>query len=317
MKVIGIGDNVVDKYEHRRVRYPGGNALNFSVYAAMLDASAAYLGIFGNDAAADHVMRALAKFGIDIRHCRQVAGENGYARLTIEQGERVFLGSNLGGVRQTESMDFILQQMDWLNDFSLIHTSSYSYIDAQLPALATLSGWLSYDFSDDFVIAQALPLCRWLDAAFFSCAGWSLVETRELLVQAVQAGSGLAVATRGEQGALLFDGKDWYQQEPETVTPVDTLGAGDAFITAFLLHLRQHGNITAALQAAAHLQREFARWTAPSAKAKLINPAGMSPLLSGFPFVNGNRSFCCFCSKNDGPAQRANLMPASVSLAFR
>ena len=142
--------------------------------------------------------------------------------------------------------------MDWLNDFSLIHTSSYSYIDAQLPALATLSGWLSYDFSDDFVIAQALPLCRWLDAAFFSCAGWSLVETRELLVQAVQAGSGLAVATRGEQGALLFDGKDWYQQEPETVTPVDTLGAGDAFITAFLLHLRQHGNITAALQAAAH-----------------------------------------------------------------
>lgn len=149
-------------------------------------------------------------------------------------------------------MDFILQQMDWLNDFSLIHTSSYSYIDAQLPALATLSGWLSYDFSDDFVIAQALPLCRWLDAAFFSCAGWSLVETRELLVQAVQAGSGLAVATRGEQGALLFDGKDWYQQEPETVTPVDTLGAGDAFITAFLLHLRQHGNITAALQAAAH-----------------------------------------------------------------
>jgi len=252
MKVIGIGDNVVDKYEHRRVRYPGGNALNFSVYAAMLDASAAYLGIFGNDAAADHVMRALAKFGIDIRHCRQVAGENGYARLTIEQGERVFLGSNLGGVRQTESMDFILQQMDWLNDFSLIHTSSYSYIDAQLPALATLSGWLSYDFSDDFVIAQVLPLCRWLDAAFFSCAGWSLVETRELLVQAVQAGSGLAVATRGEQGALLFDGKDWYQQEPETVTPVDTLGAGDAFITAFLLHLRQHGNITAALQAAAH-----------------------------------------------------------------
>lgn len=96
MKVIGIGDNVVDKYEHRRVRYPGGNALNFSVYAAMLDASAAYLGIFGNDAAADHVMRTLAKFGIDTRHCRQVAGENGYARLTVEQGERVFLGSNLG-----------------------------------------------------------------------------------------------------------------------------------------------------------------------------------------------------------------------------
>ncbi|WP_416414613.1 PfkB family carbohydrate kinase [Pantoea sp. App145] len=252
MKVIGVGDNVVDKYEHRRVRYPGGNALNFSVYAAMLDASAAYLGIFGNDAAADHVMRTLAKRDIDTRYCRKVEGENGYARLTIEQGERVFLDSNLGGVRQTESMDFVLQHRAWLADFALIHTSSYSYIDAQLPELAKLPGWLTYDFSDDFVIEQALPLCRWLDAAFFSCAGWSLTATRDLLMQAVQAGSRYAVATRGAEGAILFDGENWYQQQPDAVTPVDTLGAGDAFITAFLLSLRAQGNIPAALQAGAH-----------------------------------------------------------------
>ena len=137
---------------------------------------------------------------------------------------------------------FILQQMDWLNDFSLIHTSSYSYIDAQLPALATLSGWLSYDFSNDFVIARALPLCRWLDAAFklLLLPGMvTLVETRELLVRAVQAGSGLAVATRGRKQVHFWSMvlRSWYQREPETVTPVDTLGAGDAFITAFLLHL--------------------------------------------------------------------------------
>lgn len=251
MKVIGVGDNVVDKYEHRRVRYPGGNVLNFSVYAAMLGAESAYLGIFGDDNAAEHVQRALAARSIDTRYCRQVAGENGYARLTIQQGERVFLDSNLGGVRQTESMAFILPHRDWLQDFSLIHTSSYSYIDEQLPELARLPGWLSYDFSDDFVTEQALPLCRWLDAAFFSCADRSLEETRELLVKVVEAGSRYAIATRGAEGALLFDGKNWYQQAPEAVTPVDTLGAGDAFITAFLLSFRQQGDIAAALHAGA------------------------------------------------------------------
>ena len=36
MKVIGIGDNVVDNYMHIRTLFPGGNALNFSVYASML-----------------------------------------------------------------------------------------------------------------------------------------------------------------------------------------------------------------------------------------------------------------------------------------
>ena len=55
MNVIGIGDNVVDKYVHTQTMYPGGNALNFAAYAAMLGHNAAYLGIFGNDAAAEHV----------------------------------------------------------------------------------------------------------------------------------------------------------------------------------------------------------------------------------------------------------------------
>ena len=31
MKVVGLGDQVVDKYEHIHVMYPGGNALNFAV----------------------------------------------------------------------------------------------------------------------------------------------------------------------------------------------------------------------------------------------------------------------------------------------
>ena len=36
MKVVGLGDNVVDKYEHIRVMYPGGNAMNFAVFARQL-----------------------------------------------------------------------------------------------------------------------------------------------------------------------------------------------------------------------------------------------------------------------------------------
>ena len=84
MNVIGIGDNVVDKYVHTQTMYPGGNALNFAAYAAMLGHNAAYLGIFGNDAAAEHVMQVLDKVGVKWPHCLQVAGENGCAQLKIE-----------------------------------------------------------------------------------------------------------------------------------------------------------------------------------------------------------------------------------------
>lgn len=32
VKVLGFGDNVVDKYEHIKTMYPGGNAVNFAVF---------------------------------------------------------------------------------------------------------------------------------------------------------------------------------------------------------------------------------------------------------------------------------------------
>ena len=43
MKVIGIGDNVCDKYVHLKTMFPGGQALNFAVYAKMLGADASAL----------------------------------------------------------------------------------------------------------------------------------------------------------------------------------------------------------------------------------------------------------------------------------
>lgn len=235
MKVIGIGDNVVDQYEHVRTQYPGGNALNFAAFARLMGYGAAYLGIFGTDAAADHVRSVLDQLAVDTSRCRQVAGENGFARLKNLDGERVFLASNAGGIRKTASMAFIFDDVAYLREFALIHTGSYSYMDPQLPALRRLNIPLSYDFSDDFEPAQALDLCGYLDFAFFSCAGHSLAQTREMMQAAAERGCGMVIATRGQEGAVLFNGRQWFHQQPYYVTPVDTLGAGDAFIAAFLL----------------------------------------------------------------------------------
>ena len=60
VKVLGFGDNVVDKYEHIKTMYPGGNAVNFAVFAKKLGAErSAYMGIFGSDKEAEHVIASL------------------------------------------------------------------------------------------------------------------------------------------------------------------------------------------------------------------------------------------------------------------
>ena len=235
MKIIGIGDNVVDDYAHIRTMFPGGNALNVSVYASKLGCDSAYLGVYGTDAAAELVQQTLAEIGVDSSHCRSADGANGRAILTIEDGERVFVGSNEGGVSKTVSMEFIFDDIDYLQSFSVAHTSAYSYVDDQLARLQPLIPVISYDFSDDFDVEHALSLCQYVDIAFFSCAEWSEDGTTDLLEKAVSLGCTLSVATRGPHEAILFDGQSWFRQAPYSVTPTDTLGAGDAFICGFLV----------------------------------------------------------------------------------
>ncbi|WP_297706166.1 PfkB family carbohydrate kinase [uncultured Eudoraea sp.] len=235
MKVIGIGDNVVDDYIHIRTMFPGGNALNFSVYASMLGCDAAYLGVFGSDESAKHVQRTLAETGVDTSHCRCVDGPNGRAILTIEDGERVFISSNEGGISKTVPMEFIFDDLDYLQSFSIVHTSAYSYMDSYLLQMQGLNPLLSYDFSDDFNNEHALSLCQYIDFGFFSCAEWTEEAAMELLEKAVNRGCTIAVATRGPQEVILYDSLSWFRQAPRAVIPTDTLGAGDAFISGFLI----------------------------------------------------------------------------------
>ena len=67
IRVIGVGDNVVDKYMHTKTMYPGGNAFNFSAYASMLGASSSYMGVFGSDEAAQLVQATARELGIGLR----------------------------------------------------------------------------------------------------------------------------------------------------------------------------------------------------------------------------------------------------------
>lgn len=100
VKVLGLGDNVCDIYLNERTMYPGGQAVNFAVYAGMLGVKSDFMGVFGNDAIAGHVKASLDAHSVGYSHCRSYAGENGFARVMIVDGDRVFKGSNKGGVIQ-------------------------------------------------------------------------------------------------------------------------------------------------------------------------------------------------------------------------
>ena len=48
------------------------------------------MGVFGRDEVAEHVIATLDELQVEHSRCRQYEGENGYARVTLVDGDRGF-----------------------------------------------------------------------------------------------------------------------------------------------------------------------------------------------------------------------------------
>lgn len=241
VNVLGFGDNVVDKYEHIKTMYPGGNCVNFAVYAQMFGARrSAYMGYFGNDAEAEHVIHTLEEIGIETVKCKQLEGENGCARATLVDGDRVFLGSNEGGIRG--ETPFVLDRfdMEYIRQFDFVHSGNYCFTEAELPKIKAAGVPVSFDFSDDSTEEYYQKVAPSVDYAFCSFDGTD-EEAREHLKKIVSCGPKLAVASRGADGCILYDGTEFYVQKAAPIeTIVDTMGAGDSLITSFMVGYTDH-----------------------------------------------------------------------------
>lgn len=264
-RVIGVGDNVVDKYLDCRIMYPGGNSLNFAVYARKLGYESAYLGVFGDDKAAALIQKSLDEFGVDHSRCRIEKGENGFSCVNIIDGDRKFVVGNNGGVSREHPLVLQQDDLEYLKQFDLLHTSCYSFMEKELPKLRELPGVVSFDFSHIMDENYLKTICPYVDFALLSCGGMKEREIKEKMHTVNRLGCQYVLASMGEKGTMFFFEQQFYFQPSEKTSVVDTLGAGDslftAFATRFLRGIKENGTtsperIQSALQKAVEFATE-------------------------------------------------------------
>ena len=248
VRVIGVGDNVVDRYLDMDTMFPGGNAVNFAALARRYGFDSAYLGVVGADAAGDLIKAALKEEGVDITRIQTARGSTAFTDVALEDGERVFKGFDLSIYGKLALTD---DDFAYIHTFDLVHTSVYSKITRYLSRIRQKNVQLSFDFSDKWDTDVMEEITPQIDFAFMSGSGHSREEIRQRLQELVALGARLALITMGSDGALLYDGNEFYQQEIVPVDVVDTLGAGDAFITMFLLNYLVSNDIPYSLKLAA------------------------------------------------------------------
>ncbi len=237
-KIIAIGDNVCDKYLSRGKMYPGGQCVNTCVYVTMNGAEAAYLGKYGNDEVADCVHNTLVKIGIDDSHCRKFEGENGFALVTLKNSDRVFLGSNKGGIAKDNPFSFTEEDYSYIKDFQLIYTNLNSYIENDLEKLKETGVPIAYDFSTRWTDEYLKKVCPYVTIAILSCAHLDEKNREIEMRKAQENGVKIVLGTVGEDGSyVLYKDKIYYAEAVHADDVIDTMGAGDSYFSAFLCSL--------------------------------------------------------------------------------
>lgn len=88
--------------------------------------------------------------GLSTHLLRRVQGENGLARVTHDPaGDRVFSGSNRGGIRRKLMLRMDIDDVDEIGAAAWVHSSRFSYIKPGLPRIRAAARALSFDFSTE------------------------------------------------------------------------------------------------------------------------------------------------------------------------
>lgn len=225
---------MTDCYLDEGIYFPGGNAVNVAVNCKKNGAEKVnYIGIFGDDERADYIKECLKEEGVEFARSRSVHAHTAQPRVYLKDGDRVFAAGPRDSCQHLFAIRIVAEDMELIRTFDICHTSCFSNLEYELPALAGLCR-VSFDFSERREDEYLERICPYLTFAFFSGSDLSEEECENLLKKVHGLGTRIVGITRGSQGAVFYDGDRIYRQGIKKVEAVDTMGAGDSFIAGFL-----------------------------------------------------------------------------------
>lgn len=239
----------------------GGKGANQAVAAAKLGASVVMVTKVGDDMFADNTIKNLASFGVDTKHVERVKGRSsGVAPIMVEpSGENSIL--IVKGANADLSPADVDRAAEDLKTCDLILLQLEVPLETVYAAIAFGKRHGVKTLLNPAPANPALDIEKIRDASFFVPNETELailtgmpVDSEDEIVAAARSlmakGIGTVIVTMGSRGALLTTPTQVRRIAPIRVTPVDTTGAGDAFVGSFARYFAAGLGIEAALDKA-------------------------------------------------------------------
>ena len=197
VRMIGIGDAKMDKNITDMIAYPGGQAMNIAVNAKLQGARAGFIGCIGDDVLGQHLAKTLDEIGVDRSHSHIVHADNAATKYQVIDGERVWGGTNPRPISPLQMAIRFMLPFYGLSDEDMAYIKTFDA--AHLCNTAHMDEYLPQLKAMGIVVSY----------------DYSNDHLKPGLMEKV---------------APYVD-----MQKPDLCDAVDTMGAGDAFISAFLV----------------------------------------------------------------------------------
>jgi fructoselysine 6-kinase len=150
------------------------------------------------------------------------------------------------------------EELDAFAAFKHVHLVNLADPALTLADLADRAVSTSYDFGHTDA-HDVLPM----EIAFFSRPESERDAAEQIGRLAVERGARLAIVTLGAQGSIAVDRERVFILDAEPIDPIDTLGAGDSFIAAFLAARLKRVPVAGAMEIAReHATKTCLHWAA-------------------------------------------------------
>jgi fructokinase len=253
-EVLVVGEALVDIVLSRdggRTEHPGGSPANVALGLARLGRPARLLTRIGDDARGDAIRKHLESSGVRLEPGSVVPGPTSTAAATIDEA----------GVASYEfAIDWALPDAVHPGATAALHTGSIAAFlqpggDAVLSLLERAAGTVTITYDPNArprlmgdpvaALARVERIVALCDVVKVSDQDLEWLTPRkdpaDVAASWVDLGAALVVVTRGGDGATAV--ARWGRIDVPTprVTVVDTVGAGDSFMSALIDHLATAG----------------------------------------------------------------------------
>lgn len=240
MKIGAVGDNCIDEYKQLGEAYPGGNPVNVAVYCVRLGEEASYTGVVGSDEYGSLLKNALKAKNVDISHVRELPGKTAVTQVDIIQNDRVFGDYDEGVLAQFTLTD---EDIDFLASHDIVVSGIWGKIEKSLGAIRKKGVPIAFDFATKLDDPLVKDIISDVDYAFFSYDEGEDEYIKDYMKEMHAKGPQLVVVTMGEKGSMVYDGSSFYRNGIVTCDVIDTMGAGDSYIAAFICGILQEKSI--------------------------------------------------------------------------